>query len=173
MIHWAPLSKKFPYLVWHHCHPCDNDMLQNKADVSYPSACKKRYLYAAGKWFPKFTDFRKLVLPSRTLFTTTGIAGVLVLKSPFTHRQLLNFLCPAFFTAPSTRLPTHLLPHSVKRLRLLWSGHCSLSKHCCLRRAEGKLPLTSIIIVTLALCHVSPMVTLCSSGQRTTSDLST
>ena len=38
---------------------------------------QKKSLYPAGKWFPKFTDFRKLVLPSRTLFTSIEIAGVI------------------------------------------------------------------------------------------------
>ena len=31
MIHWASLSMEF-LLVWHHCHPCDIDVLQYRAD---------------------------------------------------------------------------------------------------------------------------------------------
>ena len=133
---------KNPYLVWHHRHLCDIDVLQNKADVRIRLHAKKVFV-RGWEMVPKVHRFQEV-----------GLA-------------IVNFLCPVFFTAPSTRLPTHLLPHSVKRLRLLWSGHRGASKHC-----EDKLPLTSVIIVALALYDGCSMVTLCSSGQGTTSDLS-
>ena len=63
-------------------------------------------LPSAGKWFPKFAVFRKLVLPSHTLFSAIEVAGHIeailddLLKSLFTHRHLLNFMCRVFIYRP-------------------------------------------------------------------------
>ena len=38
--------------------------------------------------------------------------------------------------------------HSVKRFRLLWSGHRSASQHYCCLRGEGRLPLTSLPLIS-------------------------
>ena len=100
-----------------------------------------RSLYAAGKWFPKFTDFRKLVLSSRTLFTATEVAGLFeatldgLIEVTFHAQAIVEFHVPGIYLPPRARgyqlvHRPHLLPHSVTRLRLLWSGHRSASKHC-------------------------------------------
>ena len=57
------------------------------------------------------------------------------LKSPFTHKKLLKFHVPGIYLPPRARCyqlvhRPHLLPHSVKRLLLLWSGHRGASKQC-------------------------------------------
>ena len=78
MIHWAPLPLKFPVRM-----------------APLPSA---------GKWFPSFAVFRKLVLPSHTLFA--GHIMVLhdvFLESLFVHGQLLNFFVRGIYLPPRTR----------------------------------------------------------------------
>ena len=127
MMHWATLSIMF--LIW------------TKAD--FRIRLQTRSLYGAGKWFPKFTEFKEVGLAIS--FTV--------------HR---DWDCWSSWSHPFMHMG----------LRSLWSGHHSASKHCCWRSAEGKLPVTSVIIFTLALYHGCPVVTLCSSGQDTTSDLS-
>ena len=89
MNHWAPLSMKFLVRI-----------------APLPSA---------GKWFTKFAVFRKLVLPSHTLFSSIEVAGHIVvilgdfLKSLFTHRQLLNFLFLVFIYCSGHAVPCNLL----------------------------------------------------------------
>ena len=48
----------------------------------------------------------------------------------------------------SAWFPAQWRPHSVKRFRLLWSGHRSASQHYCCLRADGKLPLTSLPLIS-------------------------
>ena len=62
------------------------------AKQTFVSVCmQKKSLCATGEWFPTFTDFIELVLPSCTLFTRLGSV-----RSTFTYKQLLNFMCLVF-----------------------------------------------------------------------------
>ena len=106
MIHWAPLSMEFliglaPLSpLWHR-----RAAIQSR--LSYPSECIKRSLYAAGKWFPKFTDFRELVLPSCTLFTAIEIGGVIEVN--FHVQAIVEFHVPGTFLPLRARC--HQLVH--------------------------------------------------------------
>ena len=61
---------------------------------------QKRSLYAAGKWFPKFTDLWKLVLPSRTLFTAIEVTGFIeatldgLMEVTFHAQAIVEFRVP-------------------------------------------------------------------------------
>ena len=68
-------------------------------------------VYAAGKWFPKFTDLRKLVLPPRTLFTAIEVAGLIeatldgLIEVTF-HAQaqaIVEFHVPGIYLPPWAR----------------------------------------------------------------------
>ena len=83
MIHWAPLLLEF--LV------------------------RMAPLPSAGKWFPNFAVFRKLVLPSHTLFSAIEVAGHIVvildvfLKSLFHAQTIVEFLVSGIYLPPRTR----------------------------------------------------------------------
>ena len=70
---------------------------------------QKRSLYAAGKTFPKFTDFRKLVLPSRTLCTAIEVAGLVeatldgLIEVTFHAEAIVEFHVPGFYLPPQAR----------------------------------------------------------------------
>ena len=78
MIHWAPLSMKF--LV------------------------RMTPLLSAEKWFPIFAVFRKLVLPSHTLFYAIEVAGHWRFTEISFHAQTtVEFLLPVFYLPLRTR----------------------------------------------------------------------
>ena len=65
MMHWAPLSMEFLICCDTIASPVTSTCCRAK-QVFVSDCLQKRSLYAAGKWFPKFTDLRKSVMPSRT-----------------------------------------------------------------------------------------------------------
>ena len=127
MIHWAPLSIEF--LIW--CGTIATLVTSTccRTKQVFVSDCmQKRSLYAAGKWFPKLTDFRKLVLPSRTLFTAIEVAGLIeatldgFIEVTFHAQAIVEFPVPGISLPPWARgyqlvHRPDLLSHSVKRLR--------------------------------------------------------
>ena len=94
MIHWAPLSIELFFwsgtIATLVASTCCRTM-----QVFVSDCIQKRSLYAARKWFSMFTDFRKLVLPSRTLFTAIEVAGFN--EVTFHVQAVVEFLMPVIY----------------------------------------------------------------------------
>ena len=129
------------YSVWHHCHSCNIDVLQSKSGFRIRLSAEQ-VCVCGWDMVPKFTDFRKLVLPFRTLFTAIEVVGLIeatldgLIEVIFHAQAIVEFLVPGICLPPRARgyqlvHRPQLLPHSVKRLRLLWSGKQALSLTKC------------------------------------------
>ena len=142
MIHWAPVHLEF--LLW--CGTIATLVISTccRAKQFFVSDClQTRSLYSAGKWFPKFTDFRKLVLPSRTLSTAIEVAGLVgatldgLIEVTFHAQAIVEFLVPGIFFNRTGHAVTNSYTVDICFLTL------SNVFACC---AEDKLHLTSVIL---------------------------
>ena len=101
MIHWASLSMEF-LLVWHHCHPCDIDVLQYRADIRIRLHEKKVFV-RGWEMVPKVYRFQ-------------GV-GLAILYS--VHR--LNSMCPVLIYRPGHGVT---ISHTIHSLLLVLALLC-------------------------------------------------